>query len=86
MFHVASLIRHLLTLAFACVLFSAGISSGGEIQTEPSWPTGSQVAAEEPSPVSSWSSKSGPGHHVTRSSSATFAPGPPPMAHASYST
>ena len=26
MFHVASLIRHLLTLAFACVLFSAGIS------------------------------------------------------------
>ena len=50
MFHVASLIRHLLTLAFACVLFSAGISSGGEIQTEPSWPTGSQVAAEEPSP------------------------------------
>ena len=50
MSHVASLIRHLLTFAFACVLFGTGISSGGEIQTEPSWPTVPQVAAEEPSP------------------------------------
>jgi hypothetical protein len=84
--HVVSLVRHFLTLAFACVLLGAGTSSGGEIQTEPSWPTVPQVAAEEPSPVSSWSSKSAPGHPVIRSSSATCAPGPPPMAHASYST
>jgi N-acetylmuramoyl-L-alanine amidase len=48
--HVVSLIHHLLTLAFACVLFGAGTSLGGEIQTEPSWPTVPQVAAEEPSP------------------------------------
>ena len=50
MSHVVSLVRHFLTLAFACVLFGAGTSSGGEIQTEPSWPTVPQVAAEEPSP------------------------------------
>ena len=50
MSHVVSLVRHFLTLAFACVLFGAGTSSGGELQTEPSWPTVPQVAAEEPSP------------------------------------
>ena len=94
MSHVVSLVRHFLTLAFACVLFGAGTSSGGEIQTEPSWPTGSQVAAEEPSPrfLLVKQERAGTSRYpiivrdLLHPPPPPSAPAPPPMAHASYST
>ncbi len=50
MAHVVSLVQHLLTLAFACVLLSVGPSFGADTTTDPSWPQFPQVSTGEPSP------------------------------------